>query len=228
MAIPPFKVVWILISKSETKSISSGRNIIPDDSAVKNWPVNQTDPWVGKIPWRRKWQPTPVFLPGKSHRWGDWRATPWSHKELDTTDRLNNNGKMEEILRWEIMRLIWSKQFGLMLEEKSVILKSWSHIRQIVEIIIIISEYLVTTYYVKNNRLGYKGDTDMNYIWSHKLFKWQMLYGAKDTLRVYAIFFLVEDTKMLQLNQMYFWWKKCLIFLLRFLLQSLKSINFRP
>ena len=51
-----------------------------------------------------------------------------------------------------------------MLEEKSVILKSWSHIRQIVEIIIIISEYLVTTYYVKNNRLGYKGDTDMNYI----------------------------------------------------------------
>ena len=29
-------------------------------------------PWVGKIPWRRKWQPTPVFLPGKSH--GAWWA----------------------------------------------------------------------------------------------------------------------------------------------------------
>ena len=25
------------------------------------------NPWVGKIPWRRKWEPTPVFLPGKSH-----------------------------------------------------------------------------------------------------------------------------------------------------------------
>ena len=25
------------------------------------------DPWFGKIPWRRRWQPTPVFLPGKSH-----------------------------------------------------------------------------------------------------------------------------------------------------------------
>ena len=25
------------------------------------------NPWVGKIPWRRKWQPTPVFLPGESH-----------------------------------------------------------------------------------------------------------------------------------------------------------------
>ena len=27
------------------------------------------DAWVGKIPWRRKWQPTPVFLPGKFHGW---------------------------------------------------------------------------------------------------------------------------------------------------------------
>ena len=25
------------------------------------------DPWVGKIPWSKKWQPTPIFLPGKSH-----------------------------------------------------------------------------------------------------------------------------------------------------------------
>jgi len=29
------------------------------------------DPWVGKIPWRRAWQPTPVFLPGES---------PWTEK----------------------------------------------------------------------------------------------------------------------------------------------------
>ena len=28
------------------------------------------DPWVRKIPWRRKWQPTPVLLPGESH--GQW------------------------------------------------------------------------------------------------------------------------------------------------------------
>jgi len=37
---------------------------------VKNLPVNagdnRFDPWVGKIPWRRKWLPTPVFLPGES------------------------------------------------------------------------------------------------------------------------------------------------------------------
>jgi len=28
---------------------------------------HEFDPWVGKIPWRRAWQPTPVFFPGKAH-----------------------------------------------------------------------------------------------------------------------------------------------------------------
>jgi len=40
---------------------------------VKNPPANAGDmrrgfdPWVRKIPWNRKWEPTPVFLPGESH-----------------------------------------------------------------------------------------------------------------------------------------------------------------
>ena len=33
------------------------------------------DPWVGKIPWRRAWKPTPVFLPGESMDRRAWRAT---------------------------------------------------------------------------------------------------------------------------------------------------------
>ena len=33
------------------------------------WRRHKLDPWVGKIPWRRKWQPTPVLLPGKSQGW---------------------------------------------------------------------------------------------------------------------------------------------------------------
>ena len=42
------------------------------------------DPWVGKIPWRRKWQPTPVFLPGKSHGQRSLEGySPCGHKELD-------------------------------------------------------------------------------------------------------------------------------------------------
>ena len=33
------------------------------------------NPWVRKIPWKRKWQPTPIFLPGKSLDRGAWWAT---------------------------------------------------------------------------------------------------------------------------------------------------------
>ena len=44
-------------------------------------------PWVGKIPWRRAWQPTPVFLPGKSHERRKLVGySPWGHKEVDTTE----------------------------------------------------------------------------------------------------------------------------------------------
>ena len=39
------------------------------------------DPWVGKIPWRKKWQPTPVLLPGKSHVWRSLVCySPWGRK----------------------------------------------------------------------------------------------------------------------------------------------------
>ena len=48
------------------------------------------DPWVRKISWRRKWQPTPVFLPGKSHGWRNLVGySPWGRKESDTTERLH-------------------------------------------------------------------------------------------------------------------------------------------
>ena len=44
------------------------------------------DPRVGKIRWSRKWQPTPVFLPGESHgQRGLAGYSPWDHKELGTT-----------------------------------------------------------------------------------------------------------------------------------------------
>ena len=42
-------------------------------------------PWVGKIPWRKKWLPTPVFLPGEFHG----LYSPWGCKELDTTEQLS-------------------------------------------------------------------------------------------------------------------------------------------
>ena len=45
------------------------------------------DCWVRNIPWRRKWQPTPVFLPGKSYGQRSLAGySPWGCKELDTTE----------------------------------------------------------------------------------------------------------------------------------------------
>ena len=45
------------------------------------------DPWVSKIPWKRAWQPTSVFLPGESHGQGTLAGcSPLTHKESDTTD----------------------------------------------------------------------------------------------------------------------------------------------
>ena len=47
------------------------------------------DPWVGKIPWRKKWQPTPVSLPGKSHGQRSLEGcSPWGRKESGTTEWL--------------------------------------------------------------------------------------------------------------------------------------------
>ena len=65
----------------------------PGGSVVKNLPANAGDggstPYVRKIPWKRKWQPTPVFLPGKPHGQKSLLGhSPWDHKESDTTEQL--------------------------------------------------------------------------------------------------------------------------------------------
>ena len=45
-------------------------------------------PGLGRFPRRRKWQPTPVLLPGKSHGWRSMVGySPWGHRESDTTEQ---------------------------------------------------------------------------------------------------------------------------------------------
>ena len=47
------------------------------------------DSWVGKIPWRRAWQPTPVFLPGNSHGQRSLEGySPWGRKESDMAEAI--------------------------------------------------------------------------------------------------------------------------------------------
>ena len=63
------------------------------------------NPWVRKIPWGRKWQPTPVFLPGKFH--GQRSLVDyslWGHKESDRTKWLSTMTiKSVVIVLWSVL-----------------------------------------------------------------------------------------------------------------------------
>ena len=52
------------------------------------------DPWVGKIPWKRKWQHTRVFLPGKFHGQSNPAGYSLGHKGSDTTELLTHTHTM--------------------------------------------------------------------------------------------------------------------------------------
>ena len=73
------------------------------------------DPWVKKIPWSRKWQPTTVFLPGRFHGQRSLVGySPWFHKESDTTEQLSTQAhetqqlslshEVSTVLEWTRMR----------------------------------------------------------------------------------------------------------------------------
>ena len=71
------------------------------------------DPWFRKIPWRRKWQPTPVFLPGKSHGqrslggdspWGCKSQTRLSNWTTTTTSFIIQRGLSQPFIHTEAQR----------------------------------------------------------------------------------------------------------------------------
>ena len=67
------------------------------------------DPWIGKIPWRRKWQPIPVFLTGESHEQRSLAGnSPSGHRELDTTEQLSmHTHEPEKVQTWEGSKPFW-------------------------------------------------------------------------------------------------------------------------
>ena len=63
----------------------------PGGSDSKESACNAREPGIkpGKVPWRRKWLSTPVFLPGEFHGKQCLAGySPWCHKESDMTERL--------------------------------------------------------------------------------------------------------------------------------------------
>ena len=92
-----FRQVSEILSTSISLSVNGNDNHNTGDLVVKNLSAYAGDtrdrgfsPWVGKILWRRKWQPTPVFLPGKSHGQRSLAGySPWGHQESDTAEWLS-------------------------------------------------------------------------------------------------------------------------------------------
>ena len=76
-----FKRPSLQVDSLPSESFPSGSN------GNKNERNSGSLPGLG-IPWRRKWQPTPVFLPGESHGQGSLAGySLWGHKESDTTKK---------------------------------------------------------------------------------------------------------------------------------------------
>ena len=58
---------------------------------------------IGKIPWRRKWLPTPVFLPGEFHGQRSLVGyCPWGHRELDMTEHLTHNKYLLQLIYCQV------------------------------------------------------------------------------------------------------------------------------
>ena len=70
--------------------------------------VENFNPWVKKIPRRREWQSTPVFLPGEFHGQRSLAGySPWGCKELDTPEQLSH--KLHEwVDGWMDRQTIWT------------------------------------------------------------------------------------------------------------------------
>ena len=72
------------------------------------------DPWVGKIPWRKEWQPIPAFLPGKCHGQRSLAGfSPLGRKGLDVTKALSRADQNETTLKLEFLPIKTTNSFIL-------------------------------------------------------------------------------------------------------------------
>ena len=94
-----------------------GRGGFPGDTSGKECPCQYRrrrrrkrrgfEPWVGKIPWRRAWQPTPVFLPGESHGQRSLAGcSSQGHTGLDTTEATGTCACSLRNRLWRSMALV--------------------------------------------------------------------------------------------------------------------------
>ena len=112
--------------------VSYGASLVAQTIICLQWGRPGFDPWVRKIPCRKEWQPTPVFLPGEFHGQRSLVGyNQWGRKESDTTEQLSlslftllfpthihsNDNFQEKFWMWQAQQmknicLCWSSFFG--------------------------------------------------------------------------------------------------------------------
>ena len=74
---------------------------LSDKESICQWRRHKRcsfDPWVRKIPWSRKWQPTPLFLLAKFHEQRSLVGySPWGHKESDTAEHTHTHTHIQPL-----------------------------------------------------------------------------------------------------------------------------------
>ena len=98
----PYFICWFRLRNSKTQTGLS-RWLSGEESAYQSRRLRFI-PWVKKIPWRREWQPTPVFLPGKSHGQRSLAGySPWGRKSqtrLSCWEFTQDTHKLSHLLAW--------------------------------------------------------------------------------------------------------------------------------
>ena len=141
-------------------------------------------PWVGKIPWRRSWQPSPVFFPGESHEQRSLASySLWGRKELDATEHartivleLLENGalwlfRVPKRLLW-LLQLAWTAQCSNDL--KKLILSPW-RLRLHHKVSRTIIEEINTVF----NHLAYSLASKISIIKSYRVLNKEKINGGK-------------------------------------------------
>ena len=77
VCLPFLNFISVILCSMHFPDGASGKELA---CQCRRYKRHELDPWVGKSPWRRAWQPTPVFLPRESHG-----QSSWGHKELGMT-----------------------------------------------------------------------------------------------------------------------------------------------
>ena len=108
--------ISLVISPTRASLVAQRLKRLPGMWEIRVWRPG-SDPWVGKIPWRRKWQPTPAFLPGESHGGRSLVGySPRGCKESDTTELLHSlNARLSCSGIGEPLKIVeqWKVQLGL-------------------------------------------------------------------------------------------------------------------